>query len=406
MEQIRNCPHCGQPIPPDQASCPRCRQTGRWRTLSRENVLLLSFPALFILFAVTGIAARAYHAKQRSLAVEWHLRGEVDLRKGRAEQAIADFRTALVYSHDNALYRLRLAQALIAANRADEARAYLLTLWEREPGNGTVNLELARLAVGRGDIAEAARYYHNAIYGVWTENPEERRRQVRIELCQFLVSRGTRHEAQAALIELAADLPRDSTLHAKVGTLFLRIEDYRHALEVFRQGLALDPKQEVALGGAGEAAFQMGNYQEARRYLGRAVREDRKNARAAQLLQTANLVLGIDPFARGISASERARRVVRAFRQGVERLGECALKRGEALEGTPPLTELQTLYARAAEMRPRMQTAVLQRDSDLMVSATHLVFEIEEFAVRTCGPASGLDLALLLIGRKREGAES
>ena len=368
--------------------------------------MLLSFPALLIMFVVTGFTARSFHAKQAALAVEWHLRGEADLKAGHAAQAIADFRTAMVYSHDNALYRLRLAQALIAANRADEARAYLLTLWESEPGNGTVNLELARLAAGKGDIGDAARYYHNAIFGVWQENPEEQRRQVRLELCQFLVNRGARNDAQAALIELAGDLPKDAGLYSRVGGLFLRIEDYAHALELFRQALSLDRKQERALGGAGEAAFQMGNYSEAQRYLARAVRVDSKNARSAQLLETANLILEIDPFARSVSASARARRVVRAFQQAMERLRECAQKRGELLEAPPPLTELQTLFAHASEMRSKVGESSLRRDSDLMLNTTHFVFEVEEYAVRACGPPTGLDLALLLIGRMREGKES
>ncbi len=358
------------------------------------------------MFVVTGFAARFYHTKQAALAVEWHLRGETDLKEGQAGRAIEDFRTALVYSRDNALYRLRLAQALIAASRADEARAYLLNLWEREPGNGTVNLELARLAAGKGDIGEAARYYHNAIFGVWEEGPEERRRQVRLELCQLLVNRGARNEAQAALIELAGDLPKDPELQARVGGLFLRIEDYAHALEMFRQTLDLDRRHEAALAGAGESAFQMGNYSEARRFLDRAVRVNSKDTRSAQLLETANLVLEIDPFARGVSASARARRVVKAFEQAMDRLRGCAQKRDEVLEGPPPLTELQTLYARAAKMRPQVRESSLRRDSELMLSTTHLVFEVEEFAVRACGPPTGLDLALLLIGRMREGKES
>ncbi|MBI1984448.1 MAG: tetratricopeptide repeat protein, partial [Acidobacteria bacterium] len=273
MEPARASPSTdGQPLGPEKASAPPRAQTGGWRAFPREHALLLSFPVLLVLFVVTGIAARSYHAKQRSLAVEWHGRGEVDLRAGRAERAIEDFRTALVYSRENALYRLRLAQALIAANRADEARAYLLTLWEREPGNGTVNLELARLAAGKGKIGEAARYYHNAIFGVWEENPEERRRQVRLELCQFLVSRGARNEAQAALIELAGDLPKDAALYASVGALFLRTEDFARALELFKQALDINRRQKAALAGAGEAAFQMANYGEARRYLERAAR--------------------------------------------------------------------------------------------------------------------------------------
>jgi tetratricopeptide (TPR) repeat protein len=406
MEQTRSCPRCGQTIPPDRTTCPRCNPTARWLVVSREHVLLLSFTALLALFVVTGFAARSYHAKQAALAVEWHLRGEADLKEGRAEQAIEDFRTALVYSRDNTLYRLRLAQALIASSRTGEARAYLLNLWELEPGDGTVNLELARLAAGHGDVGEAARYYHNAIFGVWQENPEERRQQVRLELCQLLVNRGAKNEAEAALIELAGDLPKDPGLYSRVGGLFLRIEDYAHALALFRQALALDRKQEPALAGAGEAAFQMGNYSEARRHLERAVRVDSKNARAAQLLETSNLVLEIDPFARGVSASARARRVVRAFQQAMERLTSCAQKRGEVLEGPPPLTELQTLFARASKMRSQVRESSLRRDSELMLSTTHFVFEVEEYAVRACGPPAGLDLALLLIGRMREGKES
>ena len=42
---------------------------------------------------------------------------------GGAGGALADFRTALSYSHDNAHYQLRLAQALVAAgNRGTRAR--------------------------------------------------------------------------------------------------------------------------------------------------------------------------------------------------------------------------------------------------------------------------------------------
>ncbi len=97
-------------------------------------------------FAVTGIAAKFYHAERDSLARQWYERGAADLRAGRPATALEDFRTALVYSRGNDLYQLRVAQALIAANQPEEARAYLLSLWERTPGSGIVNLELARLA--------------------------------------------------------------------------------------------------------------------------------------------------------------------------------------------------------------------------------------------------------------------
>jgi tetratricopeptide (TPR) repeat protein len=268
-----------------------------------------------------------------------------------------------------------------------------------------VNLELAHLAARKGDAAEANRYFHNAIYGVWEMDPQNQRRQVRLELCEFLLSRGEKQAAQAALIELAADLPKDAGLYAHVGALFLKAEDYSQALGTFRQSLNLDPRQQTALTGAGEASFRMANYREARRYLERAVRFNPEDAPATQRLEMTNLILSIDPLERGLSAQERARRVVRAYQRAVERLRECAQKRGEALAGAQPLTELQTIYARAMQIWPEVRERVLQRNSDLLMGTMELVFEIEELTERDCESATGTDLALLLIARKRGGTE-
>ena len=71
--------------------------------------------------------------------------------------AAEDYRTALTYDRENRQYRLRLAQALLAANRFNEARAHLLSLWEQEPADGEANLTLAHLYSRRGNRAEAVR---------------------------------------------------------------------------------------------------------------------------------------------------------------------------------------------------------------------------------------------------------
>ena len=93
-----------------------------------------------------------------------------DVRAGRLDDAISALRTALAYLPDNFEYRLKLAEALAAAGHTRQAQAYLRALWDEEPGNGTVNLELARLAAS-ADIADVLRFYHGAIYGVWQDNP-------------------------------------------------------------------------------------------------------------------------------------------------------------------------------------------------------------------------------------------
>jgi tetratricopeptide (TPR) repeat protein len=407
-ESGRLCPRCGKTIPPGRAECPTCAPEWFRRPVSRETVLLLSLPAILILFVIVGIASSRFHTKQRELAEEWFRKGEESLAAGAGPRAAEEFRTALVYAHDSprqSLYRRRLAQALLAMNRADEARAYLLNLWEREPGSGTLNLELARLAVQRGDVAEAVRYFNGAIFGVWEAEPDRRRREARLEFCRFLLDRGLREEAEAALIELAANLPRETRTLVQVGALFLQNHSYQRALDLFRQALSVEPKDPEGLELAGEAAFHLGEYREARRFWQLALRADPENLRVAEMLETASLILTSDPFARGISTSESARRALRALRQSSARLQACAEQLGESLDEPQPPSGLKALAERLQALEPRPREIQLARDTELRTAVAELAFDIQEVTARACGSPTGRDLALLLIAEKRGGAE-
>ena len=157
--------------------------------LSREPLILALLSALAVVsfLAVSGLS-RIYHAQQRSLGNRWFTRGLADLKGRRFELAVNEFRSALLYSRDNYNYQLDLAEALIGLKRTNEAYAYLINLWEREPENGLVNLELARIAVQKGDTERALRYYHNAIYSIWPGDQEEQRRNARLELIEYLLA--------------------------------------------------------------------------------------------------------------------------------------------------------------------------------------------------------------------------
>jgi tetratricopeptide (TPR) repeat protein len=404
MEPERRCPVCGQAIPWGETKCPLCSQRhGYLWWLRREAFLGVIFTVLILLFVITGFAVRFYHRLERGLAQDWSSRGEAELKAGNAGAALADFRNALFYWQDNALYRLRLAQALAATGRLQQASAYLLNLREREPGNGTVNLELARLAVRQHDVSEALRYFHDAIYGEWDTDAVGRRRAVRLELVEFLLDTGQKAAARAELIALAADLPPDAELHTKAGTLLLDVGGYDDALRLFHQALAVDPHFAPALAGAGECYFQMGNYAEAERYLARAVQHDSRLTRAAEMLHTAQAVVNLDPFYRRLGNQERARRARQAFDQAMTRLEACAAQRGIDLKVTDS-DPLQRLYAQATTFRPRVRQRSLSRDSELLSNTMDLVFEIEKVASQACGEPQGLDLALLLIAREQEGA--
>src|SRR6202049_954725 len=175
--------------------------------LSREPLILalLSAVAVVSFLAVSGLS-RIYHRQQESLGDRWFTRGVEDLQRRNFESAVNEFRTALLYSRDNYAYQLDLAEALIGLKRTDEAYAYLINLWEREPENGLVNLELARIAAQKGDTEQALRYYHNAIYAIWPGDQEVQRRDARLELIKYLLGINANTQAQAELIALAVNL--------------------------------------------------------------------------------------------------------------------------------------------------------------------------------------------------------
>jgi len=391
-------------MPAGEAECPVCRAWRGTKILPRDTTLLLMIGVLLLFFTVAGFAARSYHTKKESLGKEWFSRGVENLRGDRADTAIRDFRTALVYEPDSSQYRLYLAQALMRAGRFEESRTYLLNLWENEPGNGQVNLELARLAARRNDTAEAYRFYRNAIYGVWQTDPTARRRATRLELCEFLVKAGQKEEAQAELVALAADLPADAALHLHVAELFLKAEDYARAAREFQGVLKSDAGSVQALAGAGKAFFQMGDYARARRYLQQAVRRNPKDAETAQLHEVADLVIRGDPFDSRISTREKIRRALDAYQQASARLQACADSPGQPSSGGQNAAQLELLRARVEQQRPLMRASRLRRDPDQLITAMDVVFDIEERTAPICGAPTGKDLALLLIARKYRGA--
>jgi tetratricopeptide (TPR) repeat protein len=350
VESSRVCPKCGHSIvsglpgpqgaqgPEGRVVC-RCSRPRRYWLHSRETILLLSVGGLVIAFAVTGFAARLYHGRRAELARSWFDRGNADVNAGRAAQAVSDLRTALVYAQhelpaeQQQEYQLKLAEALPAMGSDDEAKAYLLDLWERAPGNSRVNLELARLAANTGEDADAKRYYNGAIYGVWDESAEavlRSRMDARLEFFRYLTSRGETTEAQGVLLATAAETPPEPALHAEVGRLMLQSGQPQHALEQFELALKLDPHDYEALAGMGEAYFALGNDRDAVRSLESAAREgaqrkrhageatetaasETEEAQVTQDLAIAQATQALDPHRPGLEAMERAARAIRAY---------------------------------------------------------------------------------------------
>jgi len=369
----------------------------RYRLYLRKRPVMLAVLLVLaaIFFAgVTGLS-RLYRAQRESLGNRWFNRGVGDLQGGRFDSAVTEFRAALLYSRDNYFYQLNLAEALLGMGHTREASAYLLNLWDREPENGLVNLELARIASRQGRTDEAIRYYHNAVYAVWTLDEERMRLVARLELIELLLRIGATTQAQSELIALAENAGEDPAQQQKIGDLFLRAQDYEHALTAYHVSLRSSPHNAAAMAGAGHAALELGRYPQAQRYLQEAVKENPDDTESAERLKMVQMVVRMDPFRRQISGAERSRAVVTAFELAGQRLKSCPVR---PAPGSGP-----TLIDEWASLKPKVTEMRLRRDADLVESAMDTVFRIERETSIQCGMPTGADQALLLIAKLHEG---
>jgi tetratricopeptide (TPR) repeat protein len=359
---------------------------------------VLSALAVVFFLAVTGLS-HVYAAQREALGNRWFSRGSTELNASHFGGAVSDFRAALLYSRDNYSYQLNLAEALLGLKRTSEAQAYLTNLWERQPENGYVNRELARICAQHGETDKALRYYHNAIYATWPDDEETGRRQTRLELINYLLSINARAQAQSELIALEANLGNHPSEQAQVGDLFVQVKDYENALGAFQIALKLDRHNTDAMRGAGLSAFELGRYVLAERYLKGATVANPRDTESATRHRTAELVLQMDPFQQGLSDARRNQIVVDAFAAAGRRLKSCKM---QGASFTAPLKQ-PTLAEAWQKMRPKITTWKLQRHPDLVDMAMNLVFQIERETVRSCEMPSETDTALLLIAISHEG---
>jgi tetratricopeptide (TPR) repeat protein len=367
----------------------------------REPLLITILVVLAsIFFVLTHSYTQAYDRRREELGTLWLNRGNVDLQQNQPAAAVDAFRTALVYAPHQWEYRLRLAEALTAANRINEAIAYYRSLRQNRPDSGIVNLELARLISRTGDGEEVQKLYNGAIFGEWAANASENRREAFFELIDYFLKRNDTAQAESQLIALSANLPADAQVHRRVADLFLQVGDNQRALEQYGRALREKPKDADMLLGVGKAAFRSAQYAVAKSYLERAVREQPQKEEAKTLLEASQWILTSNPLAPDIPISEKTRRIMRSFSQAGQRLQACALQSHVDLSAQPSSTALGRLFEKWKRAKPTVTEFRLRRDPHLPETTLALVFEIEEQTAQ-CGTPTGADLALLTIARQR-----
>jgi tetratricopeptide (TPR) repeat protein len=366
----------------------------------RRFLLTLVLGGLIPAFAATHFVVSRFKAQRLQLADEWSERGTRNLSSTPAVAAI-DFQTALSYDPGRALDRLHLSRALTADGRPAEARAELLTLWMDAPGDGEVNLDLARLSAANGNLAEAVRYYHAAIDGAWESGATSARRETRLELARLLLGSGQRLAAQAELIALIDDLPSDSSAMTEVGSLLARAGADERALALLSSAVSLDPANSRAAALAGRVAYRSADYRRARTFFAAAAKTAGSLDPETQgMLAVANRVLALDPSARGLGTRARVQRVLEGLKVAAARLQQCQTH-GPSDDATAArLSDMQ----RRVEASGKLRRTALERDPDLTDQTISLVFEIEKLPESACGPSSPDDRALQLLAEQRPPA--
>lgn len=290
-----------------------------------RGALLSAAAAAVLLFSFTTVLNSAYRNMRRSRAEARYRHGMSLFAAGRYSGAADDFRAALTYVHSGQQYTLALARSLMQMGQWSEAASYLAELSEDDPTNGQVNLMLARIAVRDRHDSEAITYYQRAIYGYWSDHPDENRTAARFELVSLLDRAGQGSQALAELLQLAGEVPaKDTSDRQRVAALLLSHGAPQQAAGLFHSILGVEPHNGAAQEGLADARFAMADYAGARNAYRAAIHDGITDASLEQRLQVAESVLELDPFMPRLPYQARLARERELLRRVAESALRCA----------------------------------------------------------------------------------
>ncbi len=379
------------------------------KLIIRDSISLLSLLLVTVaLFTATVFLFRAFSNLRSRLSSAWLQRGEAALHSGRPGAAIEDLRSALAYSPGHKEIEVELAEALAEAGRTQEATSYFNTLWEAEPGNGTINLQLARLAAKQNLQGEALQYYRAAIYGTWEGDGSVKRRQVRLELIEYLIAAGRFDQARSELLIAAGNAPDDPSIRLSIAGLMEKAGDPASASHIYKTILQHGAPNLAALEGAGRTAFALGNYVQARDYLHRALAHSDIISHSAQARQDlvdlsdeAVQILLLYPSP-ALSQRAQSERVLHDSSLAQRRIQDCI----SAAPGQSEIPEVAAILTRWQQRPAKMKSADLERNPDLRQSEMQLVYDSERVADKYCGAPTGENTLLSKIAANPGAVEA
>ena len=283
-----------------------------------------------------------------------------------------------------------MADALVKAERWNEAEIYLDELVSEIPNSGPVNLGLGRIAIQRGDYQTAVEYYHTAIYGNWSENSPVDKVQIRLELISYLGNADRLKQVRIELLALVAESPDDLMLRKNLAHLLLNYGLPTESAQLFQEIIEKNPQDWDAFAGLGHANFALGNYLSAQRAFKKALGNKPEDVESKQKLEVVDRILDLDPNLRGLRTVDRYRRSRILIEETLKSLNQCVI--GEAT----PLSISETEAVAAArksldsKSKPRSYSAAMEANLDLAE-------QVWEMRISMCGQYETSDEALTIL---------
>ena len=314
---------------------------------------------------VIGFLNYYYRSARSQQAADYYNNGNELLQQGRYDEAVQQFREALSGAPGNQQYRLALGLALVKDKHYAEASVYLNALLRRDPENAIANLGEAQIAEANRRTADAVKYYHRAIDGVWPPGQEQNRMQTRFDLVSLLEKSGQKTQAIAELLAALQPAGHNTDVKQKIGQLLLSYGAPREAGDVFRDVIKANDRDAAAYAGLGQAELALDNYQDARDAFQRAADlnpTDQTNKKDLELSQS---VLALDPNARGLRAAARYERSKQLLQAEMMLFDQCQA-------GKPPQVgdqaDLLSAANQAIAARPRREHLEDAADKDLLLA--------------------------------------
>jgi tetratricopeptide (TPR) repeat protein len=373
------------------------------RLILRDSLTFLTLALItVVLFFITFFLFRSFASHRQELGQRWSARGQAAISSGHPDQAIVAIRTALSYVPGQRSYELLLAQALGDAGHTEESYNYFLGLWETEPGNGFINLRLARLAAKKNDTQAAINYYRASIYSTWEGDGILRRRDVRLELAQYLIAQQELSNARTELLIAGGNAPDDVPLSLTIAQLLEQANAPHDALNYYRKVLAQDPKNNTALESAARLEYDSGRFDEAHRLIEQVMHE-REAATNQQtitpsdkdMLDNSTRILALAPLKK-LPNNERVTRILQARALAKKRFDACSTQ-VSTLNGLP--IPLQDLTKNWASKDATSNRAALLNDPAHQDATMQLVFDTETQTSKICGAPTGDDALLLQLAK-------